>query len=250
MRDISSPGEYFSETDIGLLRSATLFQGLPRCEAFETAFAAVVRDPNYQMVRPAGERFLLPGGRNCGLFLVVHGIVELYSGVADTGGKIIELIKAGGMFGEETLFNQQRMIYAARTVTSSAVLQIPESKLAELLALMPDLALRLMGVMSERVHYLYKDIFTFCTKNATARLVCYLVCQFEHAPRTPDGTYSLSIPIPRKKIAARLGISDSHLSRAFKELESRDLIRKTRNGFFVPDVPALSRYVCPAGCDW
>ena len=25
---------------------------------------------------------------------------------------------------------------------------------------------------------------TFCTKNATARLVCYLVCQFDHAPQT------------------------------------------------------------------
>jgi CRP-like cAMP-binding protein len=93
-------------------------------------------------------------------------------------------------------------------------------------------------------------MLTFCTKKATARLVCYIVCHFDQAPKTPTGTYSLHLPIPRGKLASRLGISDSHLSRSFRELEAQGLIIPQGRGYFIPDVPALSQYVCPAGCDF
>ena len=77
---------------------------------------------------------------------------------------------------------------------------------------------------------------TFCTKSATARLVCYLVCQFNQAPKTPDGSLSLNITVPRGKLASRLGVSDSIFSRAFRELEEKGLVVKQRNGIFIPDV--------------
>ncbi len=108
----------------------------------------------------------------------------------------------------------------------------------------------MIGLLAARTDYLQKDMVTFCTKSATARLVCYLVCQFNQAPKTPDGSLSLNITVPRGKLASRLGVSDSHLSRAFRELEEKGLVVKQRNGIFIPDVQALSKYVCPAGCDW
>lgn len=239
----------FTETDLGLLRSVPLFRGLAERPGFEEAFTRIVRDPAHQIVVPAGHAFLHEGTQRPGLHLVVHGIIELFV-ASSAEGKIVDFAKAGAMIGEETLFDNRPLLYSARAVTPAVVLHVPEAHLDRWLAEVPPLALRLAGLMAERVHYLYKDIVTYCTKNATARLVCYLVCQFDRAPRTPDGSFSLNIPIPRNKIASRLGVSDSHLSRAFRELELQGLITKTRNGIFIPDVPALSRYVCPAGCDW
>ena len=136
------------------------------------------------------------------------------------------------------------------TITRAAILRIPVDTMAEWIAASPAFALRVMGIVAERIEYLYKDMLTFCTKTAKARLVCYLVCHFDHAPRTPDGTHALQISVPRKKLASRLGVSESHLSRAFKELEDLGLIVRNGAGYFIPDVPALSAYVCPAGCDW
>jgi CRP-like cAMP-binding protein len=93
-------------------------------------------------------------------------------------------------------------------------------------------------------------MLTFRSKRATSRLVCYLLCHFDKAPRTPDGSYSLRVDIPHNKLASRLGISDSQISRSFRELQEQGMIVAQDQGFFIPNVPALSKYVCPAGCDF
>lgn len=236
----------FSETDISLLYSGTLLKGLPDTQLFEPA----LRDPANQLLLPADSLVIEAGTRSPGLHLVAHGTVEMVVTPLEGGDKIVDFARAGGMFAEESLFEEQPVRYAARTLTPAAILRLPETTVSAWLASSPEFSRRLIGLLAARTDYLQKDMVTFCTKSATARLVCYLVCQFNQAPKTPDGTLSLSITVPRSKLASRLGISDSHLSRAFKELEDKGLIIKQRNGIFIPDVQALSRYVCPAGCDW
>lgn len=236
----------FSETDISLLCSNPLLQGLSAHSLFEAALRCSENQLNFA----ADTIFLKAGTENPGLHLIAHGTVEMIAATADGGEKIVEFARTGDMFAEETLFDGQPLRYTVRTLTSAVILRVPESTVDEWLSISPEFSRRLMGAMAEKTDYLQKDIVTFCTKNATARLVCYLVCQFDKAPCTPDGSLNLNIPLPRNKLASRLGVSDSHLSRAFKELEDKGLIVKQRNGIFIPDVPALSAYVCPAGCDW
>lgn len=236
----------FSETDISLVLSNELLQGLPEQATIEAA----VRSPENQLCLSAGVEVIQLGQLSPGLHLVAHGTVEMIAGAPDDGGKIIEFAKAGGMFAEETLFSGQPVRYLARTITPAAILRLPETTLSDWIATSPEFSRRMIGFLSARTDYMQKDMVTFCTKGATARLVCYLVCQFNQAPCTADGSLSLNITVPRNKLAARLGISDSHLSRAFKELEAQGLIVKQRNGIFIPNVQALSKYVCPSGCDW
>lgn len=236
----------FSETDISLLHTAPLLRGLPRHACFDEA----LRCRENQLSLAAEVLFLQEGLLGPGLFLVAHGTVELLAATRDGGEKIIEFVRAGGIFGEEALFNGRLCQYAARTITPAVILHLPETTIEEWLGASPEFARRLMGLLAERTDFMEKDLVTFCTKSAAARLVCYLVCQFDKAPCTPDGSLSLNITLPRNKLASRLGVSDSHLSRAFNELERQGLIVKRRGGIFIPDVPALSKYVCPAGCDW
>lgn len=236
----------FSETDISLLLSCELLNGLPERAVFEE----IVRCRDNQLGLAADTVFLQAGTANPGLHLIAHGTVEMLVITADGAEKIVEFARTGGMFAEETLFDGQPLRYTVRTLTAAAILRVPEQNVEAWLAASPGFARRLMAALAARTDYLQKDMVTFCTKNATARLVCYLVCQFDKAPCTPDGSLLLNITLPRNKLASRLGVSDSHLSRAFKELEDKGLIVKQRNGIFIPDVPALSAYVCPAGCDW
>lgn len=236
----------FSETDISLLRSNPLLRGVSGLDIFEAA----VRCSENQLSLAADTVLLKAGTENPGLHLIAHGTVEMIAATVDGGEKIVEFARAGNMFAEETLFDGKPLRYTVRTLTPVAIFRVPEQTIDEWLSASPEFSRRLMGALAERTDYLQKDMVTFCTKNATARLVCYLVCQFDKAPCTPDGSLNLNIPLPRNKLASRLGVSDSHLSRAFKELEDKGLIVKQRNGIFIPDVPALSAYVCPAGCDW
>ena len=236
----------FSETDISLLRSSTLLQGLPALPIFEDT----LRNPANQLLLPADTVVVVAGALAPGLHLIAHGTVEMFVAPGDGNEKFVDFARAGSVFAEESLFEEQPVRYTARTLTPAAILRIPEDTVGEWLARSPEFSRRLIGLLAARTDYLQKDMVTFCTKSATARLVCYLVCQFNQAPKTPDGSLSLNITVPRGKLASRLGVSDSHLSRAFRELEEKGLVVKQRNGIFIPDVQALSKYVCPAGCDW
>lgn len=236
----------FSETDVGLLYGSRLLAGLPQPEIF----ASALRARENQLLLPAGKVFLPAGFGDAGLFVVAHGTIELVATAPGGSEKIVQFVRTGGMFAEEGLFNGCKSRYLARTITSAAVLRLPEEQINAWLQASPPFAGRLMGLIAERTDYLQKDIVTFCTKSATARLVCYLVCQFNQTPSTADGSLALNIALPRSKLASRLGISGSHLSRAFNELERQGLIEKRRGGIFIPDVNALSRHVCPAGCAW
>lgn len=236
----------FSETEIALLKSSAILQDIPQTVVLE----AIARHLDYQFKAAPDEVFIHAGQVEPGLYLIAHGTIELF--VVEPGGKekVLDFVKTGGTLAEETLFSERPLQYSARSLTQAAVLHLPNEVVSEWIATYPAFGRRLMALVAERINYLYKDMLTFCTKKATARLVCYIVCHFNEAPKTADGSYSLHLAIPRNKLASRLGISDSHLSRAFRELQEKGLIVPQGRGYFIPDVPALSKYVCPAGCDF
>lgn len=236
----------FSLLDIAFLKSVTFLGKLPAESGFEAVFA----NPALQSSQRPGQMLLAAGGTAAGLYVVVHGAVELVLADAAGNEKVVDFVKTGGLFGEETLFTGTPRSYAVRALTETDLLRLPEAAVEEWVMRFPDFSHYLLAFINERIQYFYRDVFTQSTKNATGRLVCYLLCHFDHAPRTADGTYFLKVPVPKKKLAARLGITPAHLSRAFRELMERGLIVPEPGGFYIPDVPRLSAYVCPAGCDW
>lgn len=236
----------FSDTEIALIKSAPLLRDVP-ASVVDGALAAQVGS----QLRLAPETvFVEAGTQQPGLWIIAHGTIELF--FVDTAGreKILDFVNIGATLGEETLFGERALLYSARSLTQAAVLQLPENLVSEWMANYPIFARRLMSLVAERIDFASRDMLTFCTKKAAARLVCYIVCHFDKLPQGDDGTHSLHLPIPRNKLASRLGISDSHLSRAFRELEDKSLIVRQGRGYFIPDVQALSRDVCPAGCDF
>lgn len=236
----------FSDTEIALLKSSRILQEIPQ----DVVVEAIAKHLDCQFNLAPDEVFIEAGQVEPGLYVIAHGTIELFVVDADGKEKVLDFAKTGGTLAEETLFSDRPLQYSARSLTQAAVLHLPNAIVSEWIASYPVFARRLMSLVAERINFLYKDMLTFCTKKATARLVCYIVCHFNQAPTTPDGSYSLHLAIPRNKLASRLGISDSHLSRSFRELQEQGLIVPQGRGYFIPDVPALSKYVCPAGCDF
>jgi CRP-like cAMP-binding protein len=227
-----------------VLNSSTVLDDIPA----EVVRLALDGTPDSSLELAADTVFLNAGQIDPGLYLILDGTVELFGKDAEGKERILDFARAGDTLAAETLFTSRPLQYSVRSLTPISALHLPHRLITEWVATYPAFALRLMSLVAERIDYLFKDMLTLRTKKATARVVCYLVCHFDKAPRTPDGTHSLHIDIPRHKLASRLGITDSHLSRAFRELQDNGMIVAQGQGFFIPDVPALSKYVCPAGC--
>lgn len=237
----------FSKEETALLMSSRILHDVPQ----ESVLALLAKDGGkHQLKLQKNEVFIDAGQVAHGLYIVVDGTIELF--VTDDDGKerVLDFVKTGATLANETLFSDRPLQYSARCLTKAAVLYLPNSLVSEWTANHPAFARRLMTLIAEKIDFFDKDILTFCTQKAIARLVCYIVCDFDKAPSTPDGSHSLHLAIPRGKLASRLRISNAHLSRTFRELQDKSLIVPQGRGYFIPDVPALSKYVCPAGCDF
>jgi CRP/FNR family transcriptional regulator, dissimilatory nitrate respiration regulator len=236
----------FRDSEIALLKTSPVLQDLPP----EVVLEAIAEHVEQQLSLPPETVFIEVGQGGHGLYIIAHGTIETFVVDADGKEKILDFAKTGGTLAEETLFSDRPLQYSARSLTQAAVLYLPNEIVSAWIAIYPAFARRLMSLVASRIQYLRKDLITFCTKKATGRLVCYIVCHFDRAPDTVDGSHSLHMAIPRHKLASRLGISDSQLSRSFRELQAEGLIVAQGHGIFIPDVSALSRYTCPAGCDF
>lgn len=236
----------FSDTELALVKSSLILKGIPPCVLDEM----LASSPSAQLSLQADEVFASAGAIKPGLFLVVHGVIELF--VSDDKGrdKVLDFVQAGEVLAQEALLATQPLPYSARTLTQAAVLHLQDDLISTWLERFQPFARLLLSLIAQRADYVSNDMLTLRTKRAAARLVCYLLCHFNKAPMTPDGSYRLDLPFPRSKLASRLGITSSHLSRAFRELQDANLIIAQGRGYFIPNVPALSKYVCPTGCDF
>jgi len=236
----------FTESTLALIESSPILQDIAPDLIRQTLAERV----DCQLELSPNTVFVEAGQVKPGLYLIAHGTIELFVSDADGKEDVVDFARNGGTVAEETLFSERPLQYSARSLTQAALLYLPNALLAEWIERYPAFARRLISLVSERIHYLNKDVFTFRTKRATSRLVCYLLCHFNKAPMTADGSYSLQIEIPHNRLASRLGFSASQVSRSLRELQERGLIIQQADGYFIPDVPALSKYVCPGGCDF
>ena len=236
----------FGDRELSLLTSSALLQDIDP----DDLLATLASRPDDQFPLPPATTFLKAGQVKPGLYLIAQGIIETFVIDADDSEKIIDFARAGGTLAEETLFSERPLQYSARSLGQAAVLHLPNDVVSDWIARYPAFARRLMSLVAERINYLNKDMFTYRAKRATSRLVCYVLCHFNKAPMAADGSYSLLIEIPHNKLASRLGLSASQVSRSFRELQDQGLIVQQAQGYFIPNVPALSKYVCPGGCDF
>ena len=235
-----------SPSDFETLSAFGILQDIPH----DVVLAAIEHSPECQLGLAPGTVFLTAGQVTPGLYIIIHGTIEMFVGEADGKERVLDFVKDGNTLAKETLFSDRPLQYSARSLSSATLVHLPNALISKWIEHYPAFARRLMSLVAERIDFLYKDMLTFRSKRATSRLVCYLLCHFDKAPKTPDGSYSLRIDIPHFKLASRLGVSDSQISRSFRELQEQGLIVAQDQGFFIPNVAALSKYVCPAGCDF
>lgn len=236
----------FSAAEAALFERVPLLQTIPPQVLREILSA----DAANQHVVPPGEILLSAGMADAGLHVVVHGALELFVQTGCGKDKVFDFVKIGGTVGEEALFSERPLLYSARSLTHTAVFRLSPEVIAAWMEHYPDFSLKLMQLVAARIDFVVRDMISLCTKRATAHLICYLVCQFACQRSPAEDSCFLPLAIPRHKLASRLGMTESHLSRTFRDLEAKALLIPRGRGYDVPSIAALSNHVCPGGCDF
>ncbi len=106
-----------------------LFENDPRAEA-----------------HPAGKVVFREGDLGDHMYAVVKGSVEI-----TIGGKLLEVVDAGGVFGEMALVEDRPRVASATVRDEAALVRIDRKRFEFLVQQTPFFSLQLMAIMAERL---------------------------------------------------------------------------------------------------
>ncbi len=167
-------------------------------------------------------------------YLVLEGSIKLYLLSPEGEEKVVEVMHPGQTFAEAVMFMEQEAYPVnASALTDLRLAAFSNAVFVQLLRESPELALRLLGTLSRRLHALLNQIDELALHDATRRLVAYLLT----LPRNAEDRIDLDLP--KQVIAARLAMKPETLSRTLAALRERQLLAVEGDRILLLDLESL-----------
>jgi CRP/FNR family transcriptional regulator, dissimilatory nitrate respiration regulator len=199
------------------LRSCQLFMGLPATDI--TAIASFVVSKNLDK----GDYLFREGDRSEGFYIVQKGAINVHRVSAAGKEQVIHLFRPIESFAEATLATEGGYPADARATDSTTVLFVPKSDFIELLRKRPELALRMLGSMSQHLRVLIGLLDDLMLKDMETRLANWLL---KRCPRPlPNEPVEIQLDRTKRVLAAEMGTTSETLSRTLAKFRDQKLLR-------------------------
>ncbi len=187
---------------------------------------------------------LFSAGDACDAFhVVVTGHLKVYSVAISGAEKVLELVGPGQTLGEMLIFNERCHRLNAQVLVPSLLVRVPRTAVTELVLQHPAFALRLLAGASQRIQSLQQDVESYCLDSGLRRVVGYLLDrQGAMPPGANAQPLTVSLPVSKAAIAARLSLTPEYFSRVLRELEAARLIAVDKRNIHIFDPRRLAHY--------
>ena len=199
------------------LRSCQLFMGLPASDIAAVASFIVSKQLG------KGDYLFHEGDRAEGFYIVQKGAINVHRVSAAGKEQVIHLFQPIESFAEATLATEGGYPADARATESSTVLLVPKTEFIELLRKRPELALRMLGSMSQHLRVLVGLLDDLTLKDMETRLANWLVKRCSHP--LADSPSVVRLDRTKRVLAAEMGATSETLSRTLAKFRDQKLLR-------------------------
>jgi CRP/FNR family transcriptional regulator, cyclic AMP receptor protein len=220
-----------------LLARTEVFGGLGESELEAVAQVAVPR------TWERGELIFREGDSGDTCYLIRTGAVVLTRDHADGRTIALSELRSGDMFGELALFRHETRSATAEAIedTSSVALLGPDME--RLIRRNPDIALTLLGVLSERVRRTNDRLFQQSFQTVAGRVASALLGQATSRQAEGAPEENVLIVATQAEIANLAGTSRESASRFLATLERAGVVSLGRGRVTVHDPERLRNYI-------
>jgi CRP-like cAMP-binding protein len=137
---------------------------------------------------------------------------------------VFDLIGPGACFGEPSLYTGQPHLVTAEAIVDTQLLHIGRGELLWVIKETPELALRVIKGLANRIYRRTHDLRSYMLMSGTQRVICYPL----HAvPLEAEGLEEVAVTLTVRKglITSRLNLTQEHFSRILHELTAAALIK-------------------------
>jgi len=187
-----------------------------------------------------GEIFFSPEDTSERLFILMKGRVRIYR---TSEGRELTLaeIEPGTVFGEMALTAQRLQGAYAQAMEPSILLSLSRSELEQLILHKPQVGIRLVNLLSERLRSYEERMEDLTLKEVPARLahLILLLCEGEGVRTCQD--IKILHHYTHERLGTMIGAKREAVTRAFAQLQDEGAVELRRRLIHVGDVEALRR---------
>ena len=210
-----------------------LFDGLD-----ENLVRHLVHNSSFQQFR-AGATVVRQGELFDGLYIVIRGILDLTRVDGERECGVLLLSAKDLLMPSVTLFNEPALV-TARALTTSKIMVIERTAIDRALGQSAALAANFMKAMSGQWRMAVRNILDLNCRSAAQRLGAFLL----RIADLQGDAESAVLPIPKRHLAVRLGMTAETLSRMLQVVARHGLYLRGRT-IIVRDRQAIEEFCGP-----
>ncbi len=208
-----------------ILRRSPIFSSLNNEELAELANLAIERSFT------SNEFIFLDGDAPEWFYIVAEGKVKVFKHSSSGREFIIAFFGPGEMFGEVAVFEDKSYPASAQAVAETRVVGIKREDLLSFLAKHPQVALRIINVLGERLRDAQSRLRDLAGERVEQRLASILLML--------SSKLGSNLPFTRQEIADMAGTTIETAIRVLSQLKDRGIIRSTRGKVIILDEKKL-----------
>jgi CRP-like cAMP-binding protein len=208
---------------VNIIRRSPIFNGLGEAELWALAKISTKRHFN------PGEIIFFEGDTPEWFYIVARGRVKAFKQSSSGKEFTIAFFSAGEIFGEVAVFENKPYpaSASAQSPDEIVVLEIKRQDLLAFIAKHPDVSLRIIGVLGERLRNAQARLGDMAGEKAVARLSGILLML---SSKMGD-----ELPFTRQEIADMAGMTIETAIRILSQLKTGGIIRSTRGKIIIVD---------------
>jgi CRP-like cAMP-binding protein len=219
---------------VELLTKVDIFESLS-----EEEIRVLVRQ-NSDVRLGEGETFYAPWELDGKLFILKKGQMRLYR---TEGARefTLEVVDAGTVFGEMAFTPYRLRESYARAMESSVIFAMERAEVERLIEEKPQVGIRMISLLSERLHYYETRMEDVTLKEVPARLASLILFLVESEGVQIPGEIRILTRYTHEHLGTMIGTTREGVTRAFGRLQDERALQIRRRLIYVSDVEALER---------
>ena len=222
------------EEEAELLSQVDIFDSLSKEE-----IRVLIRQ-NSDVSLGEGEVFYAPWEHDGKLFILKKGRMRLYR---TEGARefTLEVVEAGTVFGEMAFTPHRLRESYAKAMEPSIIFVIERAEVERLIQEKPQVGLRMISLLSERLHYYETRMEDVTLKGVPARLASLILFLVESEGIQVPGEIRIPTRYTHEHLGTMIGANREAVTRAFGRLQDEGAVQIRRRIIYVEDVEALER---------
>lgn len=218
-----------------MLRSVFLFQDLTNAELIRVSDISMQRECRKK------EIIFTEGSNKEAVYFLLDGLVKAYKTDKNGNEHIVSILQTGEMFPHTGFFNDEPYPATAEAIVPTQLLAIPVSSFEQLMISTPEIAVKVMRVMSSKIKELQEKLQGITSHDVQNRCQIFLLKLAENYGTLKNGKVYIDVPMTNQEIADSIGTTRETVTRLINAFRKQNIIEKNRKGIVILDLESLKK---------